>query len=60
MLLDTLLALWFASLLVVGAYMYFRGAKKQLEKCLRLRHCDWMSDERWEREADIGRSKWKR
>ena len=57
---DWLVALWFISLFAVGSYMYFRGAKKQLEKCLKLRHCDWMSDERWKREADIGRSKWKR
>ena len=53
--LDWLIALWFISLIAVGAFMYFRGARKQLEECLKLRHCDWMSDQRWEREADIGR-----
>ena len=60
MLLDILLALWFVSLFAVGAFAYFSGAKKQLEECMKLRHCDWMSDERWQREADVGQRKWKR
>lgn len=52
-LLDIFMALWFITTFAFGFWMYFRGARKQLEKCVRFRHCDWMTDDRWTREADI-------
>ena len=52
---DVLLALWAISLFIVGAYTYFRGARKQLEECVRFRHSGcWMSDQEWSEAADIG------
>lgn len=50
---DILIGLWVVSLGVMFVWAYFRGARKQLEKCLRFRHCDWMDDSRWVMESDI-------
>lgn len=54
---DYAIAIFTVITIGFGFWMYFRGAKKQLEQCMRLRHCEWMTDDMWEREADISKSK---
>ena len=53
---DLLIALWFVTTFIVGAYAYFKGAKTQLEICSQHRHDD-VPDWRWEKEMDISKRK---
>ena len=53
---DVLIVLWFITLYIVGAWAYFRGARRQLQECARLRRRGQkLTTEEWSRRADISK-----
>lgn len=56
---DVFVAMVFITAMCAGVFGYFKGAKDQLQECLKYRHCAWMDDERWKRHTDISvKTKW--